>query len=394
MARMIYFLLIFTTILYAAQFYIGKRVISTSDIPARYKRMAWIILLLMPVFMPVSFVLRFSNYNNSFVDILGWIAFINMGFFSLVIAAVFIRDIYLLILKIISKAGNPRPFDASKRAFLGNSANYTIIGASALLTGYGFYEARRKPDLCEVSVYLPNLPSAFEGYRIAQFTDLHVGPTIKRNFTESVVRQINNLKPDMIVFTGDLVDGSVAGLKNDVAPLRELNAPDDVFFVTGNHEYYSGAFSWIEEVTRLGMHVLLDEHTIIKRQNSRIVLAGVTDFTAASMVPEHTSDPFKSIKNAPENKVKILLAHQPKNIYKASEAGFDLQISGHTHGGQYVPWRYMVTLSQPYVVGLNKHKDTWIYINKGTGYWGPPLRLGVPSEVTLITLTAKKANKV
>jgi uncharacterized protein len=387
---MIYFLLIFTGILYAAQFYIGKRLISSSDIPDKFKRAAWIILLLTPLFTPISFILRFSGSQGIFVDILGWIAFLNMGFFSLVIAAVFFRDITLLIIKLVSKVWKPQVFDHSRRAFLGNSVNYSIIGASALLTGYGFYEARRQPDLQMETIYLPKLPPEFEGYRIAQFSDLHVGPTIKRSFAESVVRQINDLEPDMIVFTGDLVDGTVNGLKNDVAPLSELSARDGVFFVTGNHEYYSGALSWIDEATRLGMHVLLDEHTIINKGNDHILLAGVTDYTAASMIPEHVSDPHKAILGAPDTAVKILLAHQPKNIYQAADAGFDLQLSGHTHGGQYLPWRYMVTLSQPYVVGLNKHENTWIYVNKGTGYWGPPLRLGVPSEVTVLTLTAKK----
>jgi uncharacterized protein len=387
---MIYFLLIFTGILYAAQFYIGKRLISSSDIPDKFKRAAWIILLLTPLFTPISFILRFSGSQGIFVDILGWIAFLNMGFFSLVIAAVFFRDITLLIIKLVSKAWKPKVFDHSRRAFLGNGVNYSIIGASALLTGYGFYEARRQPDLKMETIFLPKLPPEFEGYQIAQFSDLHVGPTIKRSFTESVVRQINALEPDMIVFTGDLVDGTVNGLKNDVAPLSELSARNGVFFVTGNHEYYSGALSWIDEANRLGMHVLLDEHTIINKGNDHILLAGVTDYTAASMIPEHVSDPHKAILGAPDTAVKILLAHQPKNIYQAADAGFDLQLSGHTHGGQYLPWRYMVTLSQPYVVGLNKHENTWIYVNKGTGYWGPPLRLGVPSEVTVLTLTAKK----
>jgi len=387
---MIYFLIIFTGILYAAQFYIGKRLISPSDIPNKFKRAAWIILLLTPLFTPISFILRFSGSQGVFVDILGWIAFLNMGFFSFVIAVVFLRDITVLIIKIVSKTWKPQVFDQSRRAFLGNGVNYSIIGASALLTGYGFYEARRQPDLQMETIYLPKLPLEFEGYRIAQFSDLHVGPTIKRTFTESVVRQINDLKPDMIVFTGDLVDGTVTGLKNDVAPLSALSARDGIFFVTGNHEYYSGALSWIEEVIRLGMHVLLDEHTIINKGKDHILLAGVTDYTASGIIPDHVSDPHKAILGAPDTAVKILLAHQPKNIYQAAAADFDLQLSGHTHGGQYLPWRYMVTLSQPYVVGLNKHKNTWIYVNKGTGYWGPPLRLGVPSEVTLITLTAKK----
>ena len=386
---MIYFLLIFTTILLSLQFYIGRRIITPSSLSINFKRIAWIIVLIIPLFLPISFLLRFSNTNGFLADLSGWIAFLGMGFFSLVFVWVFARDMILLTLKMLRRNKSSHLFDSSRRAFLANSVNYTIIGGSALLTGYGIYEARRIPDLQEVTIPLPNLPPEFEGYRIAQFTDLHVGPTIKRNFVESVVKQISDLNPDLIVFTGDLVDGQVSSLKNDVAPLCELSARDGVFFVTGNHEYYSGALPWIDEVSRLGMQVLIDTHTTIVKGTSHILLAGVTDYTASTMVPEHVSDPHKAIKGAPESAVKILLAHQPKNIFKAAEAGFDLQLSGHTHGGQYFPWSYVVTLSQPYISGLNRHQNTWIYVNKGTGYWGPPLRIGVPSEITMIYLTSK-----
>ncbi len=386
---MIYFLLIFTTILFALHIYIGMRIITPSSLLIKFKRIAWAIILITPMFIPISFLLRFSNINGFLADLSGWIAFLGMGFFSLVFVWVLARDIILLTLKLIRRNNSSYSFDSSRRAFLANSVNYTIIGGSALLTGYGIYEAKRIPELQEVTIPLPNLPQEFEGYRIAQFTDLHVGPTIKRRFVESVIRQINDLNPDMIVFTGDLVDGQVPSLKNDVAPLRELSTRDGVFFVTGNHEYYSGALPWIDEVSRLGMQVLIDAHTTIVKGTGHILLAGVTDYTAPTMVPEHVSDPHKAIKGAPESAVKILLAHQPKNIFKAAEAGFDLQLSGHTHGGQYFPWSYVVTLSQPYISGLNRHQNTWIYVNKGTGYWGPPLRIGVPSEITMISLTSK-----
>jgi predicted MPP superfamily phosphohydrolase len=311
-----------------------------------------------------------------------------MGFFSLIIAFVLTRDVLLLISRIVSKISSTHDYDPSRRAFMANSVNYGILGTSTLLTGYGLYEARRQPELQNVTIQLSHLPRNFEGYRIVQFTDLHIGPTIKRNFVDSVVQQINELSPDAIVFTGDLVDGTVDGLKNDAAPLANLQAKDGVFFITGNHEYYSGALPWIDEVSRLGMKPLINDHAVIERGGAQILMAGVTDYTAGNMVPAHASDPHKALINAPEKLVKILLAHQPKSIFEASLAGFDLQLSGHTHGGQYLPWRYMVTLEQPYVVGLHKHNDTWIYINKGTGYWGPPLRLGVPSEITLITLTS------
>ncbi len=257
---MLYFLIIFTLILYAGHFYVGKRLLSTSSFSDKTRTVAWSIILVVPLFVPASFLLRFSNFTGLLTDLIGWIAFLGMGFFSILLAFVFTKDLVLLSLKIIPKTKSSQSFDPSKRAFLMNSVNYSIIGGSVLLTGYGIYEARREPDLQEITVHLPNLPKQFEGYRIAQFTDLHVGPTIKRGFVESVVSQINGLLPDMIVFTGDLVDGTVPALKEDVAPLRDLSAPDGTFFVTGNHEYYSGAFAWIDEVTRLGMQVLIEAH--------------------------------------------------------------------------------------------------------------------------------------
>jgi hypothetical protein len=188
-----------------------------------------------------------------------------------------------------------------------------------------------------------------------------------------------------------MVDGSVPELRNDVEPVADLFAPHGVFFVTGNHEYYSGAIPWIEEMQRLGMTVLMNEHRMLLFPNSNILLAGVNDFTAAQFIANHTSDPLRALAGVEAASVKILLAHQPRNIFAAAAAGYSLQISGHTHGGQYIPWNYLVTLNQPYISGLHRHDDTWIYVSRGTGYWGPPLRLGVPSEITVFTLKSLPA---
>ena len=278
-------------------------------------------------------------------------------------------------------------YDPERRKFLLNTANLTALGASAILTGYGLYEARRLAHLEKISIPIAKLPAEFEGFRIVQFTDVHTGPTIKRKFVESVVTQVNELDPHLIVCTGDMVDGSVDDLKDDVAPLQDLHAPFGTFFVTGNHEYYVNALPWIDHLDRLGMTVLLNTHKIVHKESSQILIAGVTDFTSDRFVEEHKSDPIMAINGTTDKLTKILLAHQPKSIFKAAEAGYDLQISGHTHGGQYIPWSFLVTLSQPYIAGLSKHEDMWIYVNRGTGYWGPPMRIGIPSEVTLFTLT-------
>ena len=270
--------------------------------------------------------------------------------------------------------------------------NPCFIGLSAFRTGYGIYEARRRPTVVEVSVPISDLPPEFEGFRIVQISDIHTGPTIKRDYVQIVSEQVNRLEADLIAFTGDLVDGSVAALRNDVAPLKELSAPHGAYFVTGNHEYYSGAEAWIDEIDRIGFTVLLNEHHVLRKGSAHIVLAGVTDYHAGRFIKSHASSPKAALAGAPRDLVKVLMAHQPRSIYSSAEEGYDLQISGHTHGGQYFYGNLLIALSQPYLRGLHRQDETWIYINSGTGYWGPPLRLGVPSEITVITLKGSKGH--
>ena len=205
-------------------------------------------------------------------------------------------------------------------------------------------------------------------------------------FVETVVEMANAQMGDIVAFTGDLVDGTVPNLKEDVAPMKNLQARYGRYFITGNHEYYSGALPWIEEAKHLGFDVLLNEHRVIRQGGGTIVLAGVTDSTAGGFIPAHRSDPYKAIAGAPKADVRILLAHQPKSLYEGAKAGFDLQISGHTHGGQFIPWNLLATIGQPFIKGLHRYGETWIYVSKGTGYWGPPVRLAARSEITVITL--------
>jgi predicted MPP superfamily phosphohydrolase len=382
--------------------YVGKRLISPLRLGRLQKWIVWFIFLLFPIFVPLSVILRMYMGYTSFGDVLGWIGYVGLGFFSLVFAFLLIRDgIWVLATgfkKVIaaagrgltSKSGQLDRFDPNRRHFLTQSMNIGILGASALLTGYGAFEARRQPSVVRVSIPSPRLPGEFEGFRIAQISDIHVGPTVKREYVETIVEQVNQIEPDAIVFTGDLADGRVADLREDVAPLKDLSAPFGKFFVTGNHEYYAGPEDWIEEVNRLGFEVLLNEHSILQRGSGRIVLAGVTDYHGGHFVENHTSDPGAAAAGTNRDDFRILLAHQPRSIFSVAEQGFDIQLSGHTHGGQYFYGNILIALSQPFLKGLHRHHNTWIYINSGTGYWGPPIRLGVPSEITIITLTASK----
>ena len=184
-----------------------------------------------------------------------------------------------------------------------------------------------------------------------------------------------------------LVDGSVAELSQHTACLSRLSARHGAFFVTGNHEYYSGVRSWVAEIRRLGLRVLMNEHVVLQHKGAGVVVAGVTDFNAGSFDPSQHSDPAAAIAGAPADAgVNVLLAHQPRSAFAARKAGYDLQLSGHTHGGQFLPWNFFVRFQQPFTAGLHRLGKLWIYVSRGTGYWGPPKRLGAPSEITRLTL--------
>lgn len=245
------------------------------------------------------------------------------------------------------------------------------------------------PVVQKVEIYLENLPASFDKFTIVQISDLHVGSTIKNSYVAKVVNIANALKPNLIALTGDFVDGRVKDLKDDVAPLAQLKSTHGKFFVTGNHEYYSGAEEWINEFSNLGINTLSNEHVLLTNDNEHIILAGVTDYSTINKKSKNASNPNQAIAGAVPGLIKILLAHQPSSYIEAHKAGFDLQLSGHTHAGQYFPFTLLIRFFHRYYKGLNWHEGMWIYINRGTGYWGPPLRIGAPAEITLIVLRGR-----
>ena len=306
-----------------------------------------------------------------------WAGLLAMGLFSSLFVLTLLREVLLLGLHLAGVAG-PGPARDSAIA---------VPLVALAVTAIGFVNARRVARVVKVEVPIAGLPRELHGYSIAQISDIHVGPTIRRPYLNAIVTKVNALKPDAIAVTGDLVDGSVQRLALHTEPLSRLSAPDGAFFVTGNHEYYSGAEQWIAEVRRLGLRVLLNEHVIRRRGEAALMIAGVTDYTAEHFNPAHRSDPRQAAAGAPGDvAVRILLAHQPRSAPAAADAGFDLQLSGHTHGGQFFPWNLFVPLQQPFVAGLNRVRSLWVYTSRGTGYWGPPKRFGAPSEITLVKL--------
>lgn len=284
----------------------------------------------------------------------------------------------------------PRPpndrVDPGRRGFFAQVANLGVVGTATGVAGIGLLQIDRTPAVLEVEVPIKGLPAALEGFRIVQMTDIHVGPTVRGEYLERCVEVCNGLDADIVAVTGDLIDGFVEELGPEVASLGRLQSKHGTYFVTGNHEYYWDGLAWCAEMVRLGLQVLDNRHVVIETDGAKLVLAGVTDVSAGGMVPAHASDPARACDGSPVCDVKILLAHQPRSVFAAAEAGYDLQISGHTHGGQYFPMNLLVYLAQPYVAGLAKHDDMWIYVSRGTGYWGPPTRVGSPPEITLLRL--------
>ena len=391
------FLLIVFGILGIIYGYSGWRIILPLRLSLSENFVAWIALVVLLV-LPIHVLrLRSSAAGHWWYELLTWIAFLELGFAILTFSLLVIRDLGWFgasgLDRILSWSGRPAsssllPTAPERRLFLLNALNLSVVGLSASLAGYGLHAARHRLRIFEVSIPIRGLPPSLEGFRIAQISDIHVGLTIKGDYLEKVVGKVEGLAPDLIALTGDLIDGEVEHLRHHVSSLQRLSAPCGCFFVTGNHEYYNNnPAAWIAEIERLGFTVLLNEHRLVEKSGARFLIAGVTDHSAGRTDLHAASDPQAALTDAPPGLFRLLLAHQPLSIFAAAKAGFDLQLSGHTHGGQFIPWKYVIPLQQPFVAGLHRFENTWIYVNRGTGYWGPPLRLGAPAEISLITLT-------
>lgn len=365
------------SVLAALHAWIGWRILPALGIDAAWQSTGAVLLVLSCVLIPAGLLAR-AIKQQPLSDRLSWIGMLVMGLFSSLLLLTIVRELALLVL----------PWFGALTPELVESTAWAVLGCALLLTLIGYVNARRLAAVVDVIVPIANLPKALEGFTIVQISDIHVGPTIKRSYLSAIVNRVNSLKADMVAITGDLVDGSVQQLSEHTAPLAQLRARHGAYFVTGNHEYYSNAPAWVAEVRRLGLTVLMNEHVVLNHGGAPLVVAGVTDFTAHHFDETQRSDPHAAILHAPAASTSVLLAHQPRSAEAAADAGFDLQLSGHTHGGQFFPWNFFVPLQQPYVAGLNKLRNLWVYTSRGTGYWGPPKRLLAPSEITRLRLVS------
>jgi len=261
-----------------------------------------------------------------------------------------------------------------------------VVALAGAASAVGVREALGGPELRKVEIGLARWPRALDGYRIVQLSDLHFGPILDRRFARQLVERCAALTPDLIVITGDLVDGSVERVGAEVAPLAALRARHGVFFVTGNHDYYSGPDAWVAHIQAMGIDVLRNAHVVIGSETASFELAGVEDHHAHLVSNRHREDVAAALDGGDPQRAVILLAHDPATFPTAARLGIDLQLSGHTHGGQIWPFRYFVRLSTPYVAGHYRVNGSQLYVSRGTGFWGPAMRVRAPAEITEITV--------
>ncbi|MCB4755925.1 MAG: metallophosphoesterase [Elusimicrobia bacterium] len=330
---------------------------------------------------------HFSPDSNVLAAI-AWVGSFSMGVWATFIIFSIPFDIGNLLFYVARKLLMVGPEDSLRKMIFSRWIPLSLTGLSLAIALLGLWQALAGPRVKEVVVAYPDLPSGLEKLRIVQISDLHVSPTHQRPFIEKVVREVMSLKPDLIVFTGDLADGPLASVAPSLEPLSNLKAPLGVYAVTGNHEHFGRGDPWIQELKALGFTPLINENRIVNFEGVPILIAGITDSSGHThyVEPAYISDLGRAAATAVPVKFRILLAHDPGNGVEAEKAGFQLQLSAHTHGGQFFPFNLLVRLFKPIYKGLNRRGSLWIYVNPGTGFWGPPNRFGIPAEITLLKL--------
>ena len=374
------FVLVFFSVIAGVHVYLARRLVYDPGLPPALETAAiGALLLLFGTVVALPFAERLLPPRS--LRWLAWPASVWMGLFFLLFTGLAVSDSLLLLATGVAQAGvGPVPPDPSAGRALGVAALALGAGAFALVS------CLRGPEVKRIDVALPDWPEALDGFRIVQISDIHIGPLLDRRFARWLVERCNGLEPDVVAITGDLVDGPVHHLAEEVAPFKELSARHGVYFVTGNHDHYSDARSWVPEVASLGIRVLRNERVTIEERGAAFELAGVDDHQG-TFEPGWREDLDRALEGCPPEAPVVLLAHDPRTFKKASARGVALQLSGHTHGGQIWPFRYFVYLATRWVSGLYREGRSQLYVSRGTGFWGPPMRLFAPAEITELVLS-------
>jgi predicted MPP superfamily phosphohydrolase len=382
--RIAAFLVIGGGLVFGIHYYFWARLVRDPVLPAPWNQIAsWTLGGLGALILIGMFASRIAP--RAVKSPLLWVAYTWLGVLFFLFMLLAVTDIANLIHGIGRRIASADAIDPERRRLLARFVGSGVGIAALGLATTGIVNVVRGVAVKKVRVPLAKLSQTSSGFRIVQLSDIHVGPTIGRAFITDLVTRVNALQPDLVAITGDLVDGSVAELGELVRPLADIKAKHGVFFVTGNHEYYSGANEWIAHLESLGVKVLRNERVAIGGDDG-FDLAGVDDFSAHQ--DGHGPDLPRALDGRDPARAVVLLAHQPRAIVEAAALGVGLQLSGHTHGGQLFPWNFFVRLQQPYIAGLFDHGGTKLYVSCGTGYWGPPMRVGAPAEITEIELVA------
>ena len=356
-------------------YYIWMRLVRDPQLPETWARVLTVAVVALGVAMPATlFAARLLP--GSVVRPAIWVAFIWMGVGFLLVAFLGLADLARLVAFVIARYRGLSDPDPERRILLARTIAAGVGGVVAGLSAIGIRSALRGIEIKQLDVKLRGLPQELAGFRLVQISDVHVGPLLRKDWVAHVVEQIRQLAPDLVAITGDLVDGRVHELREHVAPLAKIDAKRGVYFVTGNHEYYSGVEEWYAHLPSLGVRPLRNERVEVA---PGLELAGIEDPTGAP-------DLAAALKGRDPEGALVLLAHQPRQFAEAAKRGVPLTLSGHTHGGQIWPFSWLVALAQPYLAGLHRRGESQLYVSRGTGFWGPPMRVFAPAEITLLRL--------
>ncbi|MFD5698966.1 metallophosphoesterase [Streptomyces lasiicapitis] len=397
--------------------YVWRRVIrDTTERGSRWRRAGTVVFFTGPVLMFAALAAERGGAPFLLQQLLAWPGFMWMAFALYLLLALLVGELVRLAVRLwlarrpevlgepdkacpaiedearradeAGKGAQPQPTpttEVTRRVFVVRTVAASAATIAAATVGYGTYSVLRGPKIKRITVPLAKLPRAAHGFRIAVVSDIHLGPVLGKDFARRVVDTINSTQPDLIAVVGDLVDGDVEDLAPAARPLADLRARHGAYFVTGNHEYFSGAEQWVEHVRDLGLHPLENARTELPYFD----LAGVNDVQGEG---EGEGPDFgKALGDRDRRRASVLMAHQPVVIHDAVEHGVDLQLSGHTHGGQLWPNNLIADLANPTLAGLERYGDTQLYVTRGAGAWGPPVRVGAPSDITVVELASRQA---